>query len=61
MEEDIEKTYLLNNQLTGMLGHLMDLRRPVPFASHRQGPIERSVAMIKKQLKVMMAPRGGLP
>ena len=57
----VEETHLLNNQLTGTLGHLMDLRRPVPYASHRQGLVERNVAMTKKQLKIMLAPRGGAP
>ena len=61
MEEDVERTHLLNDQLTGTLSHLMDLRRPVPFASHIQGLVERSVAMTKKQLKIMMASRGGTP
>ena len=61
VEEDVEKTYLLNNQLTGTLGHLMDLRRPVPYASHRQGLVEINVSLAKKQLKVILAPRGGTP
>ena len=55
----LEETHLLNNQLTGILGHMMDLRRPVPYASHRQGLVERNVSMAKKQLKIMLAPRGG--
>ena len=61
VEEDTEKTELLNKQLTGTLGHLIDLSRPVPYASHRQGLVERNVAMTKKQLKVMLAPSGGTP
>ena len=61
VEEDVGKTYLLNNQLTGTLGHLMDLRRPVPYALHRQGLVGRNVSMAKKQLKIMLAPRGGTP
>ena len=59
--EEIEKSELLNKQLMGSLGHLMDLRRPVPYASHRQGLVERNVAMAKKQLRVMLAPTGGTP
>ena len=61
VEEDAEKTDPLNKQLTVTLGHLIDLRRPVPYAWHNQGLVERNVAMTNKQLKVMLAPRGGTP
>ena len=59
VKEDVEWTERLTNQLTGTLGHLMEMRRPVSYASHRQGFVERNVAMTKKQLKIMLAPRGG--
>ena len=40
----------LRKQLVENLGHLMELRQPVPYAAHRQGLVERNVAFVKKQL-----------
>ena len=48
--EETEKNELLCKQLMGNLGHLMDLRRPVPYAAHRKGLVDRNLAMVKKQL-----------
>ena len=37
VKEDVEWTERLTNQLTGTLGHLMEIRRPVSYASHSRG------------------------
>ena len=37
----------------------MDLRQPVPYAAHRQGLVERNVGLVKKQLKILLAPTSG--
>ena len=58
---EAEESQRLNSQLSGTLGHLVSLRKPVPFASHRQGLVERQVGLTKKQLKIMLAPRAGTP
>ena len=59
--EESEKSDLFSKQITGNLGHLMDLRRPVPYAAHRQGLVERNVGLVKKQLRVMLAATSGTP
>ena len=58
---EAEESQRINSQLTGTLGHLVSLRKPVPFASHRQGLVERQVGLTKKHLKIMLAPRAGAP
>jgi len=59
--EETERSDLLSKQLAGNLGHLMDLRQPVPYAAHRQGLVERNVGLVKKQLKILLAPTSGTP
>ena len=59
--EETERSDLLSKQLAGNLGHLMDLRKPVPYAAHRQGLVERNVGLVKKQLKILLAPTSGTP
>jgi len=59
--EETEKSDLLSKQIAGNLGHLMDLRKPVPYAAHRQGLVERNVGLVKKQLKILLAPTAGAP
>ena len=49
--EETKRCNLLNKHLAGNLGHLMDLRKPVPYAAHRQGLVERNVG-----LKILLAP-----
>ena len=56
--EETERSDLLSKKLAGNLGHLMDLRKPVPYAAHRQGLVERNVGLVKKQLKILLAPMG---
>jgi hypothetical protein len=58
---EAEESQRLNSQLTGTLGHLVSFRKPVPYASHRQGVVERQVGLTKKHLKIMLAPRAGAP
>ena len=59
--EETERRDLLSKQLEGNLGHLMDVRTPVPYAAHRQGLVERNVGLVKKQLKILLAPKSGTP
>ena len=44
--EESEKSDLLSKQITRTLGHQMDLRRPVPYAAHRQGLVERNLGLV---------------
>ena len=39
----------------------MDLRRPVPYVAHIQGLVKRTLGLVKKQLKVLLAYTSGTP
>ena len=47
---EAEESQRLNSQLTGTLGLLVSFKKPVPFASHRQGLVERQVRLRKKNI-----------
>ena len=57
--KETERSNLLSKQFAGNLGHMMDLRKAVPYAAHRQGLVERNVGLVKKQLKNFLAPTSG--
>ena len=59
--EETERNDLLSKLLAGNLGHLMDLRTPVPYAAHRQGLMERNFGLVKKQLNILLAPTSRTP
>ena len=50
VEPSIADGEALQRQLRRQIGHQVEMRPKVPYASHRQGAVERSVAFCKKQI-----------